>query len=344
MSDVSNESKNLVEKFADEIKKNLPEWIKNDEEKLEDIIFEIKSHVWDSAYELAGSENPDLASVQQAIVNMGSPKEIANNYKSRGTPKFFISEELWPAYYKIVLGLAAFIFSVILIIQVVLIEPNNFLQGLVNACTLSYGTITIFTGFITVLFVYFSKEGFMPENFEAMDKKNKQDKKDNKFVYYKPGEHFFAGLFGFIFGLITIFMPIDVLNLFRIIINIFLDILNLADPINQYTSISPDLRYIITLMGLVSIILGVINVLRINSREPAYHSRLNTLFIFVKILEFAITVYMLLNIHLILEILPIPVNIINFIFILGILGSISEVLKAINQNFKLYKLINEQKN
>ena len=86
--------------FIKRIKKRLPEWLKSDEEKLEDVLLEIKSHIWDSAQEIAEPNEPDPMSIQKAINRLGTPKEIAKSYKQRGTPKYFISEELWPIFTK----------------------------------------------------------------------------------------------------------------------------------------------------------------------------------------------------------------------------------------------------
>ena len=42
----------LVDNFLKEIKKHLPEWLKSNDEKVEDILLEVSSHIWDSAKKL----------------------------------------------------------------------------------------------------------------------------------------------------------------------------------------------------------------------------------------------------------------------------------------------------
>lgn len=333
-----SEQEELIAGFLEQIKNNLPEWIKNDEEKLQDILLEIKSHIWDSAYELSGSDDPDVTSVQKAINNLGEPKEITKAYKARGIPKYFINEELWPYYTKILAGLMIFITAVMSIIQIVLIEPRNFAQAIINAITLSYGTITVFVGLITMLFVFFSKEGFLPEDFEKMDQKNKKDKKEKKFVYYKPGEHFFGGLMAFIFGLMFVLLPIDMLNFIRLFFNLIIDLLHLGSPINEYVSISADLRVWVTLMGSVSIIRGILDILRINSQDPNYHIKMNIFTIMTKLAELGLTVYILMNIELFLEVLPISETFVLFLGAIALLGNIAEIGKYLNQIGKLLAL------
>lgn len=338
-----NEQKVLVEQFLVEIKKNLPEWIKNDEKKLNDIILEIQAHIWDSAMEISGSDKPDTISIQKAINNLGSPKDITRGYKARGTPKYFISEELWDSYTKIIAGLILFISALMSIIQIVLVEPRNLIQAMINAVTYSYGTVSVFVIFITMLFVYFSKEGFFPEDFESMDQKNKKDKKNKKFVYYKPGDHFVGGLVSFIFGLLFILLPIDMLNLFRLIFNIFISLLGLGSPINEYVTISFDLRIWLMLMGTISVINGIVNILRINSPDPNYHIKLNIFAIITSLAELSLTVYLVYNLNLLLEVLPLSETVLLILIALGIIGTISDIGKYINHNIKLFNIIQDKK-
>jgi hypothetical protein len=176
-----------------------------------------------------------------------------------------------------------------------------------------------------------------------MDSKNKTAKKEKKFVYYKPGDHFFGGLFGFIFGLLFVLLPIDMLNLFRIVFNFIIELLSLGSPINEYVSISYDLRVWVTLMGTVSIVGGIIKIMRVNSQDPGYHIKLNIFAILTEIGNLALTVFILMNLQLFLEILPISETILLLLGSLGLIGSISEIIKYISQNMKLFNLIEEKK-
>ncbi len=70
---MSKQNEKLVNKFLKEIKKHLPEWLKNNDEKVEDVLLEIRSHIWDSAQGIAGSDDPDPGSIQEAIDRLGNP-------------------------------------------------------------------------------------------------------------------------------------------------------------------------------------------------------------------------------------------------------------------------------
>lgn len=336
---MNKETDKLVKDYIAKIKKSLPEYIKNKEDKLDDVISEISSHIWDSAYEISESDDPDVTSIQKAINKMGPPKEIAKSYKKSGTPKYYISEELWPSYQKFVFSVVGIIFSIMLVIQVVLVEPNNFLQAVINGITLSYAGITFILIIVTLLFIYFSTEGFFPGDFDTKS----GSKKEKKFQYYKPGEFFFNGIAGIIIGLFIIILPLDMLNLFRIMINFIIGLFGWS-IISEYVSISNELQLWWTLFGLIIVIRGVITLMKIQTKEPGFHITTNLFLLFTKIGDLGLTVYMILNIKLFVEILPLPENILLIMGVLSIFGNIGEIGKLVSQNIKLYDIFQDNKN
>ncbi|MFX0152373.1 MAG: hypothetical protein ACFFAJ_16420, partial [Candidatus Hodarchaeota archaeon] len=231
-------NKILVDNFLKEIKKHLPEWIKNNDEKLEDVLFDISSHIWDSAQEIAGSNEPDPISIQKAINRLGTPKEIASSYKKRGTPKYFISEELWPIYSKVNAILAFIVLIIVITVQIVIVEPNNLSQALINGITISFPSISAFVLIVTLIFAGLSHEGYFPEDLGSKESDDPISK------YYKPDEFLFSGLVGILFGFLIIIIPIDMINLFRIIVNFILDFLgyNTLAMSSEYIGISMELR------------------------------------------------------------------------------------------------------
>ena len=163
------ENKILVDTFLKEIKRHLPDWLKSNDDKVEDILLEVSSHIWDSAQEIARSDDPDPSSIQEAINRLGSPKEIARSYKKRGTPKYFISEELWSIYTKVNWILIFLVFAVIVTVQVVIVEPADLAQALINGISLSYPIILTFVIVILAIFVGLSYEGYFPEDLGSED-------------------------------------------------------------------------------------------------------------------------------------------------------------------------------
>ncbi len=338
---ITNEK--LVENFLKEIKKHLPDWLKNDDEKLEDITLEISSHIWDSAQEIAGSKDPNTASVQEAIKRLGNPKEIARNYKKRGTPKYFISEELWSIYRKVNFYLIAILFSLIMIVQVVIVEPTNIQQALVNTVTTSYPVIITFLLVIIGIFVGLSEEGYFPKDL-IPDEDKKKDKKDEpKSQYYKPDEFVLSGILGVFFGLTIVFLPIEMLNLFRIIVGFIIGLLGQDNSAfsSHLASISVELQTLLFVMGIVSVIIGITKLVKIKTDDMKFHLNMNIILLAGHVVDLGLSLFVLVNLHLLLEVLPLNEGFLLFLAVLGVLGGLVELIGTISLNIKLYGWIEE---
>lgn len=338
------ENEKLIDTFLKEIKKQLPEWLKSNDEKVEDILLEISSHVWDSAQEIAGSDDPDQASIQEAINRLGNPKEIAKSYKTRGTPKYFISEELWSIYSKVIWSLIFTIFLVIVIVQVLLVEPNNLSQALINGITISYSSILTFILIVTVIFIGLSKEGYFPKDLDLKD--SMQDEtKDPMSNFYKPHEYLVTGLLGILVGLFIIILPNLMINLCRIIVNVIIGLFGYsAMAINsEYVNISMELRTWLILTGIVLIIIGGTKLLKIKTNDIGFQLNMNIILIIAGIADFGLNLYIVANIYLFSEVLPLPENVLLFIGVLMIIATIIDLITIISKNVKLYVLLDEKK-
>ncbi len=331
------ESKKLVDDFLKEIKKHLPEWLKSNDEKLEDVLFEISSHVWDSAQEIAGSDELSSEAIQEAINRLGNPKEIAKNYKKRGTPRYFISEELWSIFTKVILYLTVITILVILIVQVVLVEPNNLLQAFINGLTIAYPVIITFILVIIGIFVGLSEEGFFPKDLIPDN-----ETKDSKSNYFKPDEFLVTGLLGIIFGLFMILLPVDMINLFRIVVNLIIGLFGYS-PLPMYITMSIEVQILITLMGIVAIIAGTVNLLKIRSKDIGFQLAMNTGLMFTRIADFGFTLYIVVNLHVFSEVLPLADNTLIILGVLIIIFTIIDIINNLSKNVKLYGLLEEEK-
>ncbi len=337
------ENEKLVDNFLKEIKKQLPDWLKNNDDKVEDILLEVSSHIWDSAQEIAGSDDPDPASIQEAINRLGTPKEIAKSYKKRGTPKYFISEELWSIYTKVNWILISLVFTVIVIVQVVIVEPTDFVKALINGITLSYPIIITFIIIILAIFVGLSYEGYFPEDLGSVDA-IQGDTKDKKLEFYKPDEFLFNGLVGILFGFLIIILPKDMINLIRIIINLIIGLFggNTMATISEYVNISMELQIWLTLIGIVAIITGFVNLLKINTKDLKFHLTTNLILIFTGLVDFGLSLYIVTNLHLFSEVLPLSVNILFFLGIIGVIGTVIDIFRTVSKNIQLFGLLNEE--
>ena len=218
----NNESRILIDAFKAEVKKKLPIWLKAKEDELKDFLDELEDHIWDKASELAEGGDPQVMHVREAIILMGNPRKIAKEFRTRGTPKFFVTEELWPWYYR------SLIFSGIVTILVTMITMA-FKLGKGNPAGAIVGDAfwEMFVGFafafaaITVLFVQLSYHGFLPEDFKRIaveeikphaKKPKKKRPKKPKSVLSSSGGYLFEGIVGLVLGGVLIFYPFVNIN------------------------------------------------------------------------------------------------------------------------------------
>lgn len=164
-SNSSDRRQELIKSFLDEVERKLPFWLKDQKEDIDDILEELETHIWDRATELAEDGEPSNEQIELVIGQMGSPGKIAGEYKRRGKPKFFITEELFPLYQRI------------LIITAIVLASFNFLGMLFSIGSKGAGPLFrdfsqgIFISFaialilITIQFVMLSREGYLPEDF-----------------------------------------------------------------------------------------------------------------------------------------------------------------------------------
>ena len=220
---VNIESRELIDAFKAEVKKKLPIWLKANEAELQDFLDELEDHIWDKASELAEGKDPQAMHIREAIVLMGSPRQIAKEFRTRGTPKFFITEELWPWFYR------SLIFAGIVSILVTMVTMAFRLGKGDTGAIVGNAFWEMFVGFafafvaITVMFVQLSYQGFLPEDFKRVieeegkphTKKPRRKKKKvekPKAVIPTSGSYLFEAIVGFVIGGVLIFYPFASIN------------------------------------------------------------------------------------------------------------------------------------
>jgi len=161
----------ILKDYIDQVKKKMPEWLKWKEEQLKLILDDLKKQVIYEANQIAAGGEPTNKDFQEAIDHMGSPESIAKLYKRRGKPKYFITEELFEFYLRTLF----FFWGIIILINIVVavfqvfVSPwweiiGSVFSGIWVGCLISAVVITI-------IFVYFSYEGFLPEDFGVFPKR-----------------------------------------------------------------------------------------------------------------------------------------------------------------------------
>ncbi|MHA1885544.1 MAG: HAAS signaling domain-containing protein [Promethearchaeota archaeon] len=213
-----NDMQMLVNEFLTKVKEKLPEWLKDKKEHKE-ILSELEEHIWNKADELSDTGHSTLESVRSAIDHMGSPESIAKEYKRRGTPKYYITEELWPYYKKAIAVVFGVIVGIVVISQIINLIFGNTGSFLDAISGIQWGFLAAFA-VISIVFVALSMEGYLPEDFQTKKTMEhaikdvqvsvKERKPAKKII--KPAEDIIGGVIGIVFGMILILQPIQALN------------------------------------------------------------------------------------------------------------------------------------
>jgi hypothetical protein len=167
---MNKEYREIIDKFIAAIKKKLPGWLKDKKDECKEVLDEIEEHIYDKIDALAGGQPISEVHVIEAIGSMGTPETIAAEYKKRGTPKVFISEELFPLFKKtekIVLNILFAINLTVFIVKLV-IEPEW--QLLWEFVTSIWASLVPVAVVIAVIFIGLSMEGFFPEDLKDSEK------------------------------------------------------------------------------------------------------------------------------------------------------------------------------
>jgi len=264
----------LVKGFLKEVKEKLPGWIKENKQERKNVLGELEEHVWDKAGELSDTGKPTEQSVRLAISHMGNPSTIAREYKKRGTPKFYISEELWPLYKKVL----TIVCSIIIVVSVVFLALNLITGGLIDI-SISFSGIFVAFSIITIIFVALSMEGYFPEDFVSpTDVKRKEkvlakskalglpvSQKTGKQLkpFVKSGGKIAEGIVGIVGGIIFFILPTILSNMI---------VASTSTPWITI-SINTGIFFFISIGGIISIVEGGMNLIRgiIGNQEPAIH-------------------------------------------------------------------------
>ncbi len=235
------ESENIIKEYLKEVKKALPDWLRDKKEHKE-ILADLEEHLREKARELSDTGEITIKSANDAIERMGTPKTIAKEYKRRGTPHVYITKEMWPLYLRVltvVFALVIVLNAIAIFVSIVFENPSfgdifgNLFSGIQSGLLISFAIISI-------IFVVLSMEGYFPEDFKSkkelakekalMEKVRKEgypvSKKTGKPLkpFIKPVEEIIGGGIGLIAGIFFITQPVFAALLhptFSIVIRIF---------------------------------------------------------------------------------------------------------------------------
>lgn len=240
--------KKLIKDFLEEVEEKLPFWLKDNQDELKEVLKELEEHIEDKVEALEETGKTNLEATQVAITQMGSPSTIAREYKRRGTPKLYITEELFPMYLTVLkyaglaLGLIIAISTAISVVVLGLTGGEwwaSIFQGLQG---LAIWSIVVAAG-ITAVFTWLSYEGFFEEDLKKVFKSKEQreaearlppkvivktptaEKPEKKYPkkLEKPHELIIGGIFAVVFGTLAVGQPVSTLN--ALINPVFLELL-----------------------------------------------------------------------------------------------------------------------
>jgi len=162
MSDSENK---VVKKYIAQVKQKLPEWLKWKEDELKNVLEDLEAQIYGEAQSISQGEELTDADLHEAIRRMGPPESIAKLYKLRGTPKFYLTQELFDFYLRSLFfffGIVIFINIIVAVFQFFFRVWWEVLGGMLSGIWIG---CLIAAVVITIVFVYFSMEGFLPEDF-----------------------------------------------------------------------------------------------------------------------------------------------------------------------------------
>jgi len=276
-----DEANRLINEFLAEVELRLPSWLKIREEELDEVLQELKEHIEDKAQSFVDQGMAYIEAIKKSITEMGNPVEIANEYKKRGTPKYYITVELWNLYIKslkLILALIIPIMSIFIALDVVItiLEMGNWFDSLLSGIGNLLFTSMIGIIGITILFVYLSMEGYTPEDLKKIftSRKAKEHKSEFKFRrhyiqkakreinkrakseispdkmiipkgYKRPIELIIGNIFGIVFGIVAIWQPITYINA-------------LLDPL--FLNLVSGVGISLVILGIIGMIQGILAV------------------------------------------------------------------------------------
>lgn len=167
---MSYQGSDILKEFLEQVKSKLPEWLKWKEEELKSVLDDLETQILNEARFIANGAEPTKDDIQQAIDQMGSPQSIAKIYKQRSTPKFYLSEELFEFYLRSLMffSIIVVLINIVIMIFRIFIDPLDAILGALSGIWIGFLILVVV---ITIIFVYFSHEGFLPEDFGILPKR-----------------------------------------------------------------------------------------------------------------------------------------------------------------------------
>lgn len=173
---MTNEAKTLLDDFVLKVKRVLPDFVLHNPERTGEILTRVRLDLNERAAAEAGSVDAvGEEHLRSVIDGIASIQKYADSFLERGKPRFYISEELAPTYFKVLLLAGIGIFILTLIPQLMKIgqEPGGKIIGYVFS-GLFTAAVSVFS-FVTLAFAGLSKLGIFPEDLARFKGKAREE-------------------------------------------------------------------------------------------------------------------------------------------------------------------------
>ena len=191
-----------VKNYIKKAKRKLPFWLKKREKQ--EVMKNIEEEIRESALEFEESGKYTRIKLKQFFAELGSINTVLSEYKQRGTPKIYISKELWNWYLnalKAILSYFLILSGFIVFIQIKTHATFTIINVLSIFSTFWFLWILLLI-FATQFFAFLSINDFIPGKDEFLKSKKNIRLKDQLYYIW---ETLFAEIY-VIFGISLIFV------------------------------------------------------------------------------------------------------------------------------------------
>ncbi len=156
-----------IKRFLISVEGKLPLWLKDRELRI--FINDLENHINDKLIEISLNKEPTIDDLNLILTEIGKPSLIVQNYKKQGSPKLYISKELWNPFI-ITIKLLAFLFILDLSIKVILgFIQINLTNTLLDTILIDWVIFLILLSLSTIIFAILSGEGFIPKKIRQFN-------------------------------------------------------------------------------------------------------------------------------------------------------------------------------
>ncbi|MHA2008522.1 MAG: hypothetical protein ACXABO_18740 [Promethearchaeota archaeon] len=200
-SEIYFEYEEVIKPYLRKAKRRLPFWLKKAEKQ--NLIKNLEDKIREAVSDFEEKNVLTNEKLRKFLANLENTETIVSEFKQRGSPKIFISKELWSWYLTILKSVLVY-FSIISVFTIVLEMSLNILSTFANIFFYFIG-LWILCVFILILstyfFMYLSTNDVIPEKIKILSVKQNLKTRIN---LHNIWEGIFAEVY-MVMGLISIF-------------------------------------------------------------------------------------------------------------------------------------------